>query len=426
MTTLSKKLRLLAKQYAAQAQTSPWDSRYTARRLKWQNLLEILNNTADRFSLGKESFAEKFEHRFKNLVITFNDNLTHADCTIYTEQGNTYCQTLESDCFEYCEPSDTYHDSDYMSYSDYYGERISDRYRERYLYNCEHCDTELHTNGDGCDCRDNESSSDYIIDDARACPLEHLENKFLKTPQCGEKPLYMGLELEVETDDRADAAEYAYSHLKDYFILKPDGSLNNGFEIVSTPATLAAWRAKIAPDLNKFLDRAGQRGIKSFNTKTCGIHIHLDREAITPLTLGKMLVFLNAAPNRNFIETIAQREANSYCQPLEKPKPTNIKKRESDQISLTSRYQALNLCNSHTVELRIFKGTLRKESVWKNLEFATALVRFCEQTSLENLAIKDFLNWIKTPATRIQYPHLYRFLVEKNYATPATKQKRIA
>src|SRR5690606_30357619 len=49
------------------------------------------------------------------------------------------------------------------------------------------------------------------------------------------------------------------------------------------------------------------------------------------------------------------------------------------------RYKAINLCNSNTVEFRIFKGTLKRDTIIASIQWVDVLIRFCRNTSLKDL-----------------------------------------
>jgi hypothetical protein len=60
----------------------------------------------------------------------------------------------------------------------------------------------------------------------------------------------------------------------------------------------------------------------------------------------------------------------------------------------------------------MFRGNLRADRVFKNLEFCHALVLFCRDASLTQVECwAEFAAWLQK--RRSQYPHLVSFLVEK-------------
>lgn len=254
-----------------------------------------------------------------------------------------------------------------------------------------------------------------IIKEFTTNPLDYLS----KLPT---KNILLGVELEVgikkeSNHDIEDKAREVLDELGDSnVILKydcsitEDKSLSAGFEIVSRPADLENQKSIFEPLFEI-------KGLVSFDTTSCGLHVHIDRSRLTQLQIGKMLVFLNNRENLPFIEAIAQRKNNSYCE-IKYKKIISCKKSDS-------RFEALNLQNAATVEMRIFKGTLVKESFYKSIEFADALVHFC---AIGNYSIahatdyRVFIEYIKEE--RKKYNNLYHFLQEKEYIPKEIKKER--
>lgn len=242
-----------------------------------------------------------------------------------------------------------------------------------------------------------------LIKDYSTDPMKYLS--FLGKPK---DKVFYGLELEVETPngDKRETAEAVQECLRDYAILKSDGSLDNGFEIVSAPATLSHHRAHITELLTDGdVSRTIRRGnLLSYKTATCGIHVHVSREGLSALQIGKMQVFLHNPENACFVDCVAQRPSSEYA------RRDSVKK-------LTDRgwdrYTALNLNNDATVELRIFKGTLNLQSALKCLEFTEALVHFTKLGAAsigESVRYQSFLHFIARPENAKQWPNLIAFL----------------
>ena len=72
----------------------------------------------------------------------------------------------------------------------------------------------------------------------------------------------------------------------EYCKFKSDGSLRNGFEMVTAPCTLAYHRQQIDKlfDWNGWTDDDKNTYVKAWNTDTCGIHVHLNRGSFYWLT----------------------------------------------------------------------------------------------------------------------------------------------
>ena len=119
--------------------------------------------------------------------------------------------------------------------------------------------------------------------------------------------LFMGMELEVEMSNYATipisgAIEQTVGMLDGNAIVVGDGSLTDGYEIVSVPATLDYHRGI----WGEFLRSSLRQQIVSYLRESCGIHIHMSKECFSDLSLGKFSTFINSVENRAFIEGIAQ------------------------------------------------------------------------------------------------------------------------
>lgn len=221
--------------------------------------------------------------------------------------------------------------------------------------------------------------------------------------------IYYGIELEVEVDSGlTEVAGYFSSALTGYAVLKADGSLSHGFEVVTAPATLDIHRKLMGA---RFLgpqhrDVIHEHNIASAKTDTCGMHVHVSRKPLSQLQIGKMQVFLHNPENAAFVACIAQRPCNRWADYTATKKLTDLR--------TDNRYTALNLQNANTVELRIFRGNLRLDRVMKNLEFTAALVRWCG-TGVSGIGecsrYQNFVDWVR----KADYPDLYAFLQEKGF-----------
>lgn len=219
----------------------------------------------------------------------------------------------------------------------------------------------------------------------------------------------MGVELEVELadgedQDRDSTARAVLEHVSNFCILKDDGSLNSGFEIVSCPCTLDQHKIL----WESFFNWKPTALLRSANTSTCGMHVHLSRAPLSHLQLGKMLVFINEPSNKWFIRRIAQRNSDRWAK-VEKKKHSDCRHYPDE------RYQAVNLLNQNTVEFRIFKGNLKKESFFKNIEFVHALTMFCspsDRSIKECMSVDHFVAFVAK--NKKEYPNLHTFIAARS------------
>ena len=225
--------------------------------------------------------------------------------------------------------------------------------------------------------------------------------------------LQFGIELEVQIPSAGNIntkIEMIRELLPTFAICKHDGSLLlregwTGFEIVSVPATVAEHK-EYWP---KLLDT--KHGLVSWKTGDCGMHVHISKAALTTLQIGKMLNFVNSPDNAALINLVAGRYSSKYTTILDK-KITDVTARPTGDHNYDRR-QALNLINPNTVELRIFRGNLKPESFFKNLEFTDALVAFCRNAGNTQLTTEFFKKFVGNNSK--DYPYLVRFFVKNKY-----------
>lgn len=205
---------------------------------------------------------------------------------------------------------------------------------------------------------------------------------------------YIGVELEVEAVDKSESASKINDVINSGVVgrnafFENDGSLNNGFEIISQPMSLPAQRSLWA----WLKDRKLVKGLKSHNTTTCGLHVHVSKQHLTSLQIAKIVSFVNNPENEGLITSIARRygqAATGYCRIKDKSKLG-----KAHQSS--DRYEAVNVTPRHTIEFRIFKGSLKYESVISAIEFANAMVEFTKAYSgygCRDLTSDSFLEFI--------------------------------
>lgn len=229
-----------------------------------------------------------------------------------------------------------------------------------------------------------------------------------------ERPLFLGVELEahhrVNSVNRSRAIKWTYEKVNSFACLKLDASVPyDGFEVVSVPATLAYHRKAWGP----FLEEA-YKHLQSWHSGNCGIHVHMSRDALTNLQLGKMMVFINHDSNSDFIRLMAGRGDTQYTQRTAKTPMSGLRK---NVVAHRSRYEALSVSahtNAKTVELRIFRGNVRASGFFRCLDFTVAMADFCSICSIREVTGPSaFLAWMSRPEQGGKYPYLANFLADK-------------
>jgi len=206
----------------------------------------------------------------------------------------------------------------------------------------------------------------------------------------------LGVELEVEghSVDPATAARAIHDHVNGgefgrHVFFERDGSLSNGFELISQPMSVPALR-----EVFQFLREPSLvRGLRSHRTSTCGLHVHVSRAGLSNLTIARAVTFVNDSGNDAFIQALARRYNTGFC---------NIRDKDLETAHLPGdRYEAINLTGSGTIEFRIFRGSLKYEAVVAAVEFCHALLEYCArpETAASGLNAQAFIRWCANDLT---------------------------
>lgn len=192
---------------------------------------------------------------------------------------------------------------------------------------------------------------------------EKVSNKFRIS---GNKTLYLGIELEVESPEKSPAlmASIVNKLSKDRAYSKGDSSISCGFEFVSHPMSLEYHSKKM--NWEEILKTLVENKCLSHNTHTCGIHIHINKEFLSASDKIKFQVFINS--HMKEFTTLARRSKNWA-------RYKKIKEEDLKRVIPDGR-NAVNWENSNTVEIRIFKGTLRYSTFIASLQLIDAVAHY--------------------------------------------------
>jgi hypothetical protein len=301
---------------------------------------------------------------------------------------------------------------------------------------CENCTSDYYWNDDaGC------YQSDPVEDeeDADGCILGRHQSKrllgYIPTSYEKRKPqVYLGLELEMEVNRdsyRTDKAQELLDAIKNakgidnkfyrYASTEDDGSLNYGFEMVTAYTGLDIHKEQLKFFKKRFTD------VKSHNTSSCGLHVHICKSDMTMLHASKLVFFINDDNNTKLIHAIARRSDWWACKlhPSKTKDLSYIKdtlrnyNSKSNQLKYlnTDRYEALNFQNANTVEFRIFRGTLVYETIMACLEFTYASWFFTRNASIEQLNIPNFIDFICKAENRPDTQFLRPYLFNKGFSS---------
>lgn len=244
-------------------------------------------------------------------------------------------------------------------------------------------------------------------------------------------PFTIGVELEVYADDRDEFVSDVLSEHSSDLICKSDGSLDSycGVELVTRPLL-----PKQAIDLFECMDFPS--GTTAWDNGQCGMHVHIDSRAFDEDSFAKFMSFWNDPKNASFIRSVAGRhpdrdeQARDYArlENMDFDGEPNAKERLQKSSAGVQRYRCVNLCNlrrssyerlgldptsrargtSDTVELRIFRATLRKERLLAQIEMAVASVHFSRFDPEGPHTAKAFKTWLADHAG--EFPKLASFV----------------
>ena len=237
----------------------------------------------------------------------------------------------------------------------------------------------------------------------------------------GSGNLFMGVELEI--DCGGESNENAKSLLDianadgERIYCKHDGSLNDGFEIVSHPMTLDYHLHEMK--WLEIMEEALSLDYLSHNTSTCGLHVHVNRDAFGVIeeaqedAIGRIIFFVEK--HWNELVKFSRRtpaNLNRWAARYATISGTAKETYEKAKQKYTGRYVAVNLENYTTIEFRMFRGTLRYKTFAATLQLVDEICQLASKltdTELESLSWSEFVCGIN----KEEKPELIEYLKSK-------------
>ena len=215
-----------------------------------------------------------------------------------------------------------------------------------------------------------------------------------------------------DNDNAATLKSIANVHEENIYI-KSDGSLEDGFEIVSHPMTLEYHTEEM--NWKGILREAVSMGYRSHQTSTCGLHVHVNRNAFGDNqteqedVISRILFFVEKHWNELF--TFSRRSSYNMSRwsarfGFEKTGKQILEKAKS---GCNGRYVAVNLNNYHTIEFRLFRGTLKYNTFIATLQMVNHICDAAISLSEEGI---DAMSWSEFVSS-IEEPELIQYLKER-------------
>lgn len=291
----------------------------------------------------------------------------------------------------------------------------------RYYTRCTECERILHyddacySNGDDdpycCNCVEHVRSN-----------RKHIHSYCYKPAPIfyGEGTRFFGVELELddggECDVNAAALIKIANESAEHIYCKHDGSLDEGFEIVTYPMSLSCHMHQMP--WAHVMEEAVRMDYRSHQSGTCGLHIHVNRdtfgqtEAEQEAAVARVLFFVE-----NHWNELLRFSRRTRSQMEQWAARYGRKDNPKDQLehvksSFTDRYRAVNLTNNATIEFRMFRGTLRYNTLIATLQFVNEicdLACYLSDDEMANLTWSDFCSRVGS----MNYPELVQYLKER-------------
>lgn len=189
---------------------------------------------------------------------------------------------------------------------------------------------------------------------------------------------YLGMELEISIDQLNDGARILTDAAPNFLYCKQDSSVD-GFEAVTHPATLAAHTELIPFDtlrtLRKEYDASAYKN---------GIHVHVARSGFTDdLHVFRWLKLIYR--NEGAISRIARRKNSNWARFDNGMRSLHKQIKKNSTPYRSDRYSAVNVLNSTTFEVRIFRGSLLRQEILAALQLVHATVEYSRRLTTKDI-----------------------------------------
>ncbi len=234
----------------------------------------------------------------------------------------------------------------------------------------------------------------------------------------GEGSRYFGVELEIdgagENSRNACQLMRLANRGRELIYCKHDGSLADGFEIVTHPMTLDFHRDKMP--WMEVAGKAVSMGYTSHQAGTCGLHVHVNRTAfgVTEVTQDACIARILYFVEKHWEELLkfsrrTQRQLERWAARYGyKEQPREILE-HAKKGGHGGRYACVNLQNNSTIEFRMFRGTLKYNTLIATLQLVDKIcdvaVNLLDE-ELKNLSWTSFVSGCRAP-------ELVRYLKER-------------
>lgn len=295
---------------------------------------------------------------------------------------------------------------------------LCQRCYDRYYTTCEDCGLVILNDDAWYDGDDDYEARCY------SCHYRHMDHRVIHDYYYKPDPIFFGdgsrfygIELEVdaggEINSHAAKIITVANSSEEHIYVKHDGSLNEGFEVVSHPMTKdyhmnsMPWEA--------VLSKAKELGYRSHQAGTCGLHIHVNRSAFgeTEIEQDEVIARILYFFEKHW-EELLKFSRRTHKQIQQWAERYGLKEHPRDILDHAKgnqeRYTCVNLTNYRTIEFRMFRGTLKLNTLIATLQL---IDRICSVAiCLSDNELKE-MSWTTFVGGCSDMPELVQYLKER-------------
>lgn len=366
---------------------------------------------------------------------TWKDVRDYEQIEVY-DVGRGYhiymCNECKDSSYEvfYCDYHERYEKNDYHFSVFNYGDICPDALESGEFFMCDDCEdvfTWEYANEINdyryCDSCFEEHDTGHIKS-YHDHKLDYINNTKIINVANDAHVLTYGFELEVERGSGAcscgDMSEQLYNIMDGFTVYESDGSLNDGFEIISNPYDMDYYEERGKHLMKCMLQELKSNNYLSHDPGTCGLHVHVGRQGLgesygerieTVKRIGIIVEYF-----KEELTILSRRKPNQlnrwakFTTEGDKKEVLTIDYIDDLNRECRGRYYALNLQNDATIEFRLFRGTLKKETFLATLELVHNICQWAKHNEITDLNKLDFY----TIATWEKCEYIIDYLESKN------------
>lgn len=236
--------------------------------------------------------------------------------------------------------------------------------------------------------------------------------KLLHLQDESDSDLHLGAEIEIDKGgENHNKSRAITAILGSQSYAMHDGSLSDGFEIATMPASLNYHMNYM--NYQDAFHAASKLGYRAHDTSTCGLHVHFNRRFFgsARATQSIKAAYMTLILERNWDEVVkfSRRDYHHIEEWADKrdladeihssDTDDDITRKFFDRYD--AKYVAVNTQHSNSFEIRIFRGTLRYETYIATLQFVSNLAHIAKEcttlTRAQQITFDDIVNYKRHP-----------------------------